>query len=120
MVVVEFRIPMPLTVEEYNRAQLHSEPISCRMAAYASVAGGAVTQILLLLAVTAMKSLDATNAEKGGGGIEILINEPYDNTDGHWGKSPITGITVPRTRGQYTLKRYHLKSKFPAAVVASA
>lgn len=67
-----------------------------------------------------MKSLDATTAEKGGGGIEILINEPYDNTDGHWGKSPITGITVPRTRGQYTLKRYHLKSKFPAAVVASA
>lgn len=91
MVIVEFRVPLPLTVDQYNRGQLH---------------------------MTAEKSLEATQAEGGGGGIEILINEPYDNTDGHWGVSPITGITVPRTRGQYTLKRYHLKSKFPAAAVA--
>jgi hypothetical protein len=73
-----------------------------------------------------------------------MMNEPYDNTDGHWGVSKITGITVPRTKGQYTLKRsgyfklrkrqgsivaatflcrlssrrYHIKSKFPSVVVA--
>ena len=91
MVLVEFRVPLPLTVEEYHRAQLH---------------------------MVAEKSLEATTTESGGGGIEWVRNEPYENTDGHWGVSKITGITVPRTRGQYTLKRYHLKSKFPSAVVA--
>jgi hypothetical protein len=88
MVVIEYRIPLPITVEEYHRAQLH---------------------------MVAAKSLENTSSE---GGIEWVRNEPYDNTDGHWGISPITGVEVPRTKGQYTLKRYHLKSKMPGAAVA--
>jgi hypothetical protein len=87
----------------------------------------------------AQKSLEVTS---GNEGIEWVKNEPYDNTgeavvtavaagvgcrsrrppfhaplgaDGHWGVSPITGIEVPRNRGQYTLKRYHLKTNVPSA-----
>ena len=85
---VEYRIPLPMTIEEFHRAQLY---------------------------MVAEKSLKATNTS---GGVEWIANAPFDNTDGHWGMSPITGIEVPRTQGQYTLKRYHLKSKFPAAVAA--
>jgi hypothetical protein len=52
----------------------------------------------------------------GDEGIEWIKNEPYDNTDGHLGVSEITGTTVPRNKGQYTLKRYHFKSKVPGIV----
>ena len=38
----------------------------------------------------------------------------FSYADGHWGISPITGVEVPRTKGQYTLKRYHVKSKLPS------
>lgn len=63
----------------------------------------------------ALHSAETTNAD---GGVEIMINEPYDNRDGHWGVSKVTGIRVPLTRGQYTMKRYHIKSKFPSIVTA--
>ncbi len=53
---------------------------------------------------------------KGGEGVVVLKNEPFDNTDGHWGVSPLSGIRVPRTRGQYTLKEYHLASRVPGFV----
>lgn len=86
---IEYRIPLPMTVDEFERAQLF---------------------------MIAEKSLAATGKD---GGVEWLSNEPFDNTDGHWGVSPITGVVVPQTRGQYTLKRYHLKSKLPAVVCAT-
>ena len=50
---------------------------------------------------------------KGSEGVVWLKNEPFDNTDGHMGVSPISGTTVPRARGQYTLKEYHLESRVP-------
>ncbi len=56
----------------------------------------------------------------GNEGIEWIKNEPYDNTDGHWGTSSITGTVVPKNKGQYTLKRYHFKSKVPALLVSLA
>jgi hypothetical protein len=56
----------------------------------------------------------------GSEGIEWIKNEPYDNTDGHWGTSAITGTVVPRNKGQYTLKRYHFKSKVPGLLVSLA
>jgi hypothetical protein len=77
-----------MTVEEFERAQLY---------------------------MIAQKSLATTGKS---GGVEWLSNMPFDNTDGHWGVSAITGVVVPRTRGQYTLKRYHLKSKLPTVVCA--
>lgn len=86
--IIEYRIPMPLTVEEFHRGQLH---------------------------MVAEKSLEVGEGAADEG-VEWMRNEPYDNTDGHWGKSPITGVTVPRNKGQYTLKRYHIKSKLPGVV----
>lgn len=56
------------------------------------------------------------DATKGGEGVIWLKNEPYDNTDGHLGVSPISNTLVPRTRGQYTLKEYHLASRVPGIV----
>jgi Phosphatidylinositol transfer protein len=53
---------------------------------------------------------------KGGEGVVWLKNEPYDNTDGHMGVSEISGTAVPRTKGQYTLKEYHLASRVPGIV----
>lgn len=69
MVVIEFRIPLPLTVEEFGRGQLY---------------------------MTAQASLEATG---GAEGIVWLKNEPYDNTDGHLGVSSVTGTSVPRNKG---------------------
>lgn len=51
-------------------------------------------------------------------GVEWIKNEPFDNTDGHLGVSDITGVEVPKTKGQYTLKNYHIKSKIPGMVAA--
>jgi hypothetical protein len=56
----------------------------------------------------------------GSEGIEWIKNEPYDNTDGRWGASALTGTVVPRNKGQYTLKRYHFKSKVPGILVSVA
>ena len=85
----EFRIPMPLSVEEYRRGQL---------------------------AMTALAELEATANGGGKEGVEIFRNEPFDNLDGHLGVCPITGTTIPRAKGIYTLKRYHFASKVPAVV----
>lgn len=90
MVVHEFRIPLPLTVEEFSRGQLY---------------------------MTAQTSLENS---KGDEGIEWIKNEPYDNTDGSWGVSELTGTVVPRTKGIYTLKRYHFKSKVPTILAKLA
>lgn len=90
MVVHEFRIPLPITVKEFGVGQLF---MTCQASSEAST---------------------------GDEGIEWLKNEPYDNTDGHWGTSTITGTVVPRNKGQYTLKRYHFKSKVPSVLSALA
>jgi hypothetical protein len=82
--LVEYRIPMPLAVDEFFRGQLY---------------------------MIAEKALELSGGEEG---IEVISNYEYDNRDGHWGVSPISGIPVPLTKGQYTLKRYHLRSKVPS------
>ena len=73
MVVHEFRIPLPLTVEEFGRGQL---------------------------AMVAKVSHELT---KGDEGVEWIHNEPFDNTDGHMGKCPYTGVPVPKSKGQVRL-----------------
>ncbi|KAL9886990.1 retinal degeneration B isoform 1-T2 [Glossina fuscipes fuscipes] len=70
MLIKEYRIPLPLTVEEYRIAQLY---------------------------MIAKKSREESHGE--GSGVEIIINEPYD--DGPGGK------------GQYTKKIYHVGSHLP-------
>ena len=51
---------------------------------------------------------EASKAETGGGeGVEVLRNEPYDET--HEKYIPLMGGRF--SRGQYTHKIYHLASK---------
>lgn len=88
--VVEFRIPLPLAVDEFHRGQLY---------------------------MTAKAELEAATGKEG---VVVLKNEPYDNTDGHMGVCPITGTPVPRDRGQYTLKHYVFASKVPGVLKALA
>ncbi|KAF4523499.1 hypothetical protein B566_EDAN004570, partial [Ephemera danica] len=70
MLIKEYRIPLPLTVDEYRIAQLY---------------------------MIAKKSREESHGE--GSGVEILVNEPYE--DGPGGK------------GQYTRKIYHVGSHLP-------
>ena len=87
--VVEFRVPLPLTVNEFERAWL-------------------------FMCIEA--SCDATAECQGEGdeGVVILKNEPFDNTNGQLGEiSVISGKPIPKTKGQYTLKEYRLASKAP-------
>ena len=84
--ILEFRIPLPLTVDDFQVAQL-----SMVIKAQEKVTGG-------------------------GEGIVVVKNEPYasvflmncsfDNTDGHMGVSEISKTPIPKTKGQYTLKKY--------------
>ena len=68
---------MPMTVEEYQVAQLYAVA-------------------------------EASKAETGGGeGVEVLKNEPYDET--HEKYIPLMGGRF--SKGQYTHKIYHLASK---------
>ncbi|XP_075220766.1 retinal degeneration B [Lycorma delicatula] len=70
MLIKEYRIPLPLTVDEYRIAQLY---------------------------MIAKKSREESKG--AGSGVEILVNEPYE--DG------------PGGHGQYTHKIYHVGSHLP-------
>ncbi|XP_050346960.1 protein retinal degeneration B [Nymphalis io] len=70
MLIKEYRIPLPLTVEEYRIAQLY---------------------------MIAKKSREESSGE--GSGVEIIVNEPYENG--------------PGGKGQYTQKIYHVGSHLP-------
>ena len=92
--IVEFRIPLPLGVDDFEIAQLYA--------------------VLKL----------QENITGGGEGIIILKNEPYlrknifnnryDNVDGHLGISPISKVPIPKDKGQYTLKHYLIGSMIPS------
>lgn len=71
MLIKEYRIPLPLTVEEYRIAQLF---------------------------MIAKKSREESKGH--GSGVEIIVNEPYQNGPGGKG-------------GQYTRKIYHVGSHLP-------
>lgn len=88
MVLNEYRITLPLSVEEFQVAQLYMV-------------------------------VKASNEGTGDGeGVEWLKNEPFDNTDGHMGLAEKCGLPVPKRKGQYTLKVYHLASHIPSIVAA--
>uniref|UniRef100_A0A2M4A7D2 Putative phosphatidylinositol transfer protein n=2 Tax=Anopheles triannulatus TaxID=58253 RepID=A0A2M4A7D2_9DIPT len=70
MLIKEYRIPLPLTVEEYRIAQLY---------------------------MIAKKSREESSG--AGSGVEIIVNEPYQNG--------------PGGSGQYTRKIYHVGSHLP-------
>ncbi|CAG2110544.1 unnamed protein product [Medioppia subpectinata] len=70
MLIKEYRIPLPLSVEEYKVAQLY---------------------------MIAKKSKEESQGT--GSGVEIIVNEPYDNG--------------PGGSGQYTSKIYHVGYHLP-------
>ncbi|CAI9741236.1 protein retinal degeneration B-like isoform X1 [Octopus vulgaris] len=70
MLIKEYRIPLPLTVDEYRIAQLYMIQKKSREESYGA-----------------------------GSGVEILVNEPYQNG--------------PGGSGQYTYKIYHIGSHLP-------
>ncbi|XP_069168054.1 protein retinal degeneration B isoform X5 [Procambarus clarkii] len=72
VLIKEYRIPLPLTVDEYRVAQLY---------------------------MIAKKSRQESHGE--GSGVEILVNEPYEDGPG------------PDGKGQYTHKLYHVGSHLP-------
>lgn len=85
MLIREYRIILPLTVEEYNIAQLWS-----------------VAEV-------------SKNETGGGEGIEVVVNEPFDEE--HYAPSPpLTACGLTFTTGQYTRKLFHLSSKVPGYV----
>ncbi|KJE96268.1 retinal degeneration B-PD [Capsaspora owczarzaki ATCC 30864] len=75
MLIKEYRIPLPLTVEQYRIGQLY---------------------------MIAKKSREESEGE--GSGIEILVNEPYENG--------------PGGKGQFTRKIYHVGRHLPSWIKA--
>jgi len=81
--VKEYRIPLPLTVEEYRIAQLYMIAKKSRQE-------------------TTSHSAAATGEKSG---VEILVNEPYSNGPGPDGDG--------KGSGQFTHKVYHIGSHLP-------
>jgi len=85
--IVEFRIPLPIQVSDFEIAQLFM--------------------------ITKLQE----NVTGGGEGVIILKNEPFyfgmsvnprfDNTDGHLDLG-LKGYEIPKNCGQYTLKQYEI------------
>ncbi|KAL5017677.1 hypothetical protein ScPMuIL_007266 [Solemya velum] len=80
--ISEYRVVLPQTVEEYQVAQLWSVA-------------------------------EASKNETGGGeGIEVITNEPFDETTNP-PATPLVANNHTYSTGQYTHKIYHLASKVP-------
>jgi len=91
--LVEFRIPVPLSIDEFERAWL----FMCLEAS----------------------CFETSNGVGGGEGVVVLKNEPYDNTQGQMGEiSELSGQPIPRTKGQYTHKEYRFASRAPSFIRA--
>lgn len=101
VVICEYRVVLPMTVEEYQVAQLYS---------------------------VAEASKENTG---GGEGIEVLVNEPFEVVKSDFQDSeskdkskdpdsPLEANGKEYTKGQYTHKIYHLQSKVPSFIRAIA
>lgn len=92
MLIKEYRIPLPLTVEEYRIAQLYMIAVrnTFRLRKRKTFK---ISQFILQ-----KKSREESSG--AGSGVEIIINEPYENG--------------PGGQGQYTRKIYHVGSHLPS------
>ncbi|KAH3857514.1 hypothetical protein DPMN_100123 [Dreissena polymorpha] len=95
IIIHEYRVVLPMKVEEYQVAQLYS---------------------------VAEASKENTG---GGEGIEVLVNEPFDLNDPNLPAerkpdSPLQANGKSYSKGQYTHKIYHLQSKVPSFIRAIA
>jgi len=84
----EYRIPLPLTTEEYNVAQLYAVAEASK------------------------------NETGGGEGVEIIENRPITDEEMNLlpFKDQLTPDADGKKGGQYTHKRFHLSSKVPSFV----
>ena len=96
MLIKEYRIPLPLTVEEYRIAQLYMIAVSFPTL---PTHQHQTNRCVLLQ----KKSREESCGE--GSGVEILVNEPY--TEG------------PGGSGQYTHKIFHVGSHLPGEFSSS-
>ena len=98
MLITEYRVVLPMTVEEYQVRSIMSPDPSFR-----SFTCWFTMQVGQLFSV-----VEASLNETGGGeGVEVLNNEPYEN---------IPLLNGQFNKGQYTKKIYHLASKVPGIV----
>lgn len=93
MLVKEYRIPLPLSVDEYRVAQLYMIAVS------PSHYPVHLSHVLTRVSVIALQKKSREESEGEESGVEILVNEPY--TDG------------PGGEGQYTHKLYHVGRHLP-------
>lgn len=90
MLIKEFRVVLPLTVEEVSERRFDHGVHSC------SVVRSRQYQVGQLFSVA-----EASKNETGGGeGVEVVKNEPFDGV-------PL--LNGRYTRGQYTYKIFHLE-----------
>ncbi|KAJ8922249.1 hypothetical protein NQ315_004186 [Exocentrus adspersus] len=106
MLIKEYRIPLPLTVEEYRIAQLYMIALhnsylhyKCGMSIITVTSGEYCNNEVVDRVVVTSRKKSREESSGAGSGVEILINEPY--TDG------------PGGQGQYTRKIYHVGSHLP-------
>ncbi|KAK6190719.1 hypothetical protein SNE40_002520 [Patella caerulea] len=89
MLLYEFRVVLPMAVDEYQRAQLYSVAEASK------------------------------NETGGGEGIEVIANEPFDNnglTPDNDRYQDLQANGQKFLTGQYTHKIYHLASKVPTFI----
>ena len=88
MVKYEARIPLPMSMKEYEKGYTYSYTLAAREA-----------------------------NKKGDGDIEVEVSEsPFDNLDGHMGISKYTSYQVPVAKGYYSRKKYNLGTQVPGYV----
>lgn len=97
MLIKEYRIPLPLTVEEYRIAQLYMIAVSIQIFLWPS--------FYFYFYWNQKKSREESKGADSG--VEIIVNEPYEGGPGGDGGGN-TG------RGQYTRKIYHVGSHLPS------
>lgn len=96
MLIKEYRIPLPLTVEEYRIAQLYMIAVSFDNI---FLRKGKRFQISFVSFFFVKQKKSREESSGAGSGVEILVNEPYENG--------------PGGNGQYTRKIYHVGSHLP-------
>ncbi|KRX25121.1 Protein retinal degeneration B, partial [Trichinella nelsoni] len=99
MLIKEYRILLPMTVEEYRIAQLYMiQTVLNNLLRHKMVYHpGNVKHACCFL--VSKKSREETKG--AGSGVEIIVNEPYNDDESG-------------ERGQYTFKIYHIGSHLPA------
>ena len=90
MILKEYRIYLPLTVDEYRIAQL-----------YMIAVGRNCLRRPLQQATSPVQKKSRTDSTGAGSGVEIIKNEPYVNGPNG-------------TNGQYTYKIYHVGNHLPS------